>query len=681
MTDNDKSYQNMIFSSFPQSVARRFIARKKYERDHERHVSARKIQAWIRCSFIREGYVLLISARKIQSVVRMWFVKMHYIDYISARKIQTCFRRWTIESLYREFVSARLIQAWYRGYDARRMYKDYHSARTIQTFVRCRQKKREYTLYKSAKKIQAFIRSRQVKQQYISYQSARKIQAFVRCRLLKQQYNEFISARKIQAFIRCHALRLAYRDYMSARKIQRFWRIHFTLKREREAAIAIQKSWRGFYQYSIYQIIQFEEHAAKTIQRYWRGFWNYSHYIILQYEVIKVQAFVRGWQVRSKVHKLSNSATVVQKHSRAYFAKQELYDLMIETALRNSSAASMRSNIACKRIQLWWRKSRRSFLEKRAALVIERFFIWVRAEVEREILRRRIKKQVKKQRRRKKEKGQGYHDEDNLLEGVWQNTVSDATEGDEESLFLQENQHISKGRQSKYERNNVPSQYAAGSPTASKSNGRFFESPNKPPQPKRSPYANRKSVTPEMLRSHAKQYKARVRADSFSGEMTKQQSRVTKDINDVPTRNESAPKRYSFYEPESLTTNAKPPMEAAIKDDSQSEISGITAPSIYARPFYNNTNISKTRTKKKDDDSLLEDVWNDAESGSLKNSSFDSSYRKSYPRNRKSIQNPKQRKKDQDSFLEEAWNDTADQMGGARTNRRTSFSDMRSRRR
>merc|ERR1719223_1854105 len=60
-----KCHMNMIYTLvhiiIVQSVARRFIARKKYERDYERHVSARKIQAWIRCSFIREGYVLLIS--------------------------------------------------------------------------------------------------------------------------------------------------------------------------------------------------------------------------------------------------------------------------------------------------------------------------------------------------------------------------------------------------------------------------------------------------------------------------------------------------------------------------------------------------------------------------------------------------------------------------------------------
>ncbi len=674
MIGTNTSYHFIFIYSFPQSVARRFIARKKYELNYERHVNARKIQAWVRCTFIREGYVLLISARKIQSAVRMWFVKMHYIDYISARKIQTCFRRWSIESLYREFVSARLIQSWYRGYDARRMYKDYRSARTIQTFVRCRQKLRQYTLYKSATKIQTLIRSRQVKEQYTSYKSAKKIQAFVRCRLLKQQYKEYINARKIQAFIRCHALRLAYRDYMSARTIQRFWRVHFTIKREREAATAIQKIWRGFYQYSIYQIIQFEEHAAKTIQRYWRGFWNYSHYIILQYEVIKVQAVIRGWQLRAKVKKLNDSAAVVQKQSRAYFAKQELYDLMIETALRNASAASMRSNIACKRIQIWWRKTRQSLLEKRAALIIERFFIWVRAEVEREIHRRKIKKQVKKQRRRKKGKEQGYQDEDNLLEGVWETTVNDATEGDEESLFLQENQSVSKVRQRKYERNNVSAKYDS----PSKFNGRFDESPNKPPQPRRSPYSNRKPVTPEMLRSHSKQYKARVRADSLSGEKTKQ--RVSKDINNVtPRANDITPKRFSFYEPESLSGSAKP-MEAAIKDDTQSEISGITAPSIYARPFYNNTNTSKARYKKEDDDNLLEAVWNDAESVSLKNGSFDNSYRKSYPRNRKSSGTPKRQTKDHDSFLEEAWNDTADQMVRSRRNRK-SFDDMRTHRR
>jgi len=84
--------------------------------------------------------------------------------------------------------------------------------------------------------------------------------------------------------------------------------------------------------------------------------------------------------------------------------------------------------------------------------------------------------------------------------------------------------------------------------------------------------------------------------------------------------------------------------------------------------------------QKEDDDNLLEAVWNDAESVSLKNGSFDNSYRKSYPRNRKSSGTPKRQTKDHDSFLEEAWNDTADQMVRSRRNRK-SFDDMRTHRR
>ena len=86
--------------------------------------------------------------------------------------------------------------------------------------------------------------------------------------------------------------------------------------------------------------------------------------------------------------------------------------------IMNSNTTSLAQQISAKRIQRWYRRIG-PMREKRAALIIERFFIWVRAEVEREIERRERAKLRKKQKKQRKKKVA----RDDILDDVWDSTV------------------------------------------------------------------------------------------------------------------------------------------------------------------------------------------------------------------------------------------------------------------
>lgn len=230
------------------------------------------------------------------------------------------------------------------------------------------------------------------------------------------------SARAIQAWYRCQATRRGYTYYISARKIQTAWRGYDARNLANEerwvrefAAITIQKTWRRFYQYSNYAIYKHEAKAATDIQRHWRGFWDYSHFVIMRYEACKIQAVVRGVQQRKRLHQQHVAASIVQAFARGILAKKTCHMERLFSAMIYSAQIALRQKIAARKIQRSFRLFTVRVKEKRAALVIERFFIWVRAEVEREIERReraRIKKRQMQRRMKKKE-------DDDLLENVY----------------------------------------------------------------------------------------------------------------------------------------------------------------------------------------------------------------------------------------------------------------------
>ena len=142
----------------------------------------------------------------------------------------------------------------------------------------------------------------------------------------------------------------------------------------------------------------------------------------MQYEITRLQALVRGKLARQSYSLSLGCAIIIQATVRQFLAKKRVDAKVVSDALILSRVEEMRERNASKRIQFWWRIVLDWTKEKKAALTIERFFIHVREEVDREILRREKKKSSKKEKRRRKRRESS---EEHLLERAWLNTVDE----------------------------------------------------------------------------------------------------------------------------------------------------------------------------------------------------------------------------------------------------------------
>jgi hypothetical protein len=165
------------------------------------------------------------------------------------------------------------------------------------------------------------------------------------------------------------------------------------------AANVIRKHWcaskkRHFERYG----------APVAIQRIWRGFWRYSHYVILQFEITKIQALVRGHQERNWLEHQEKGARLIQNNIRCYLSRKKARSIRMRAMLKRAGLMGAVGQAASTVIQRWWRGFFREKLEKAAALVIERFFIMVKDEVDRELAR--IERELKTKKKRRKPKSE-----------------------------------------------------------------------------------------------------------------------------------------------------------------------------------------------------------------------------------------------------------------------------------
>eukprot|EP00979_Chaetoceros_neogracilis_P010928 scaffold2620_cov217-Chaetoceros_neogracile.AAC.1 len=305
--------------------------------------------------------------------------------------------------------------------------------------------------YRAAIKIQRCWRTFSQKRNFMENYCATVIQAVGRRYCAKQLRDKMFAARKIQTWYRSQATSRGYLYYMSARKIQTIWRGYDAGKLADEerwvreyAATTIQKTWRMFYQYSSYAIYTHEKKAASDIQRHWRGFWDYSHFVIMRYEASKIQALVRGTQQRKRLAQQHEAATILQAGARGLLSKNTCHMERLFAVMVYASQISLSRRIAARKIQNSFREYYKKKRLKNAALVIERFFIWVRAEVEREI-ERREKARIRKRRAQRNEmEGEG------LLEEVYEvlNTATPTRGRTEDTTYKGGNAGKPVGRQS-----------------------------------------------------------------------------------------------------------------------------------------------------------------------------------------------------------------------------------------
>jgi IQ calmodulin-binding motif len=366
----------------------------------------------------QDFYVAVASAKLLQAVWRSCAARISYqVEIVDIIIAQSVVRRWlagrTARSLQEMelFGPASLIQAAWRGCTGRQLLKKNLAARKIQTTwrgFRC------YTDYKkslAARKIQTTWRGFRCYTDYIF--------ALVDILVVQRTVRVFLAKRKASSL----------RREKAAVRIQCCWRRHkaeSTLLYSLVHIIIAQSVARRFLAKATVQNIRRNEatkhEAAIAIQKTWRKFWGFSHYIIVQYEVARLQAHIRGKLARQSYNLKLGCAIIIQATIRRHLAKNAILSRLITGGAFDADARSLRERNAAKKIQFWWRIVLDWTKEKKAALTIERFFIHVRAEVDREIMRRERKKMLKQERRR-----QHRRDDDKVLERAWLKTVDENT--------------------------------------------------------------------------------------------------------------------------------------------------------------------------------------------------------------------------------------------------------------
>ena len=204
-------------------------------------------------------------------------------------------------------------------------------------------------------------------------------------------------------------------------------------RRRLKSAIKIQSSWRGFIAYSTYLIRRYETQAAITIQAYWRRYWQFTHYSTIYLHIVMIQAAVRGYQERSWQVFRRECATIIQAASRRFLTRKECHNECMISILIAAAATSLRMRNAARHLQRWWGNEMWKRKQKQAALIIERFFIYVKKEVENEV--KALKKKRKERRMRRKMR----QSDDWILERAWLNTVEDASVMPEEKPLAHQN--------------------------------------------------------------------------------------------------------------------------------------------------------------------------------------------------------------------------------------------------
>ncbi|MGK3747957.1 MAG: hypothetical protein ACI8RD_000247 [Bacillariaceae sp.] len=411
-----RAYDTIYYVSRAQALARGFLVRTSNAR---REKAASVIQAFCIKSF-RPHY----CATKIQSAWRSYSTRVGYemfvVDVITVQSIVRRRAAYTTVDLIKKSIHSIVItrfQAVWRGYAGRKSL--------------------------AAKKIQSMCRRQMAKDQYKKVRAVTKIQASFRG---FQAYTDFIFV-----IVDVLVVQRMVRQWLAIRRTNK-------LRKER-AAIVLQSAWRrkqaqANLLYSLVHIIMVQSvarrylskdevqgrrleanvslaiqrrkvEAATTIQKSWRGFWGYSHFIIVQYEITRIQALMRGKLARDAYNLKLGCAILIQAVVRRSLAKKTVAIKIVSSTISSTVVASktleLRERNSAKHIQFWWRIVLDWMKEKKAALVIERFFLRVKAEVDCE-LHRREKKRIMKGKQRKKYQ---LKSEDELLENVWLNTVDE----------------------------------------------------------------------------------------------------------------------------------------------------------------------------------------------------------------------------------------------------------------
>jgi len=595
----------------------------------------------------------------IQSVIRRWSTMRFYhayrsrIYYVSAVSIQKVIRGTQLRMALRQYLSATKIQKHWRGHIVFRAYDEHKASVKIQRIWRGFQCYTDFIFTMADIVVAQRIarrwlakrhasRLRQRKKQLEYHEAAADIQRIWRG--YKAHMTMLFSLVHIivaQSVVRRYIARTNYEELLAVRRIQSAWKSRYLRWKWREvvteyhsvsveSATIIQKTWRGFFDYSNYVITRFEQEAAISIQRCWRGFWQYSHFVILQFEVVRIQAFIRGHQERTWLFFQRECATVIQAAARRFLAGRERQKKKLLSVILSSVVTSTRLKNVTKRIQRWWRYKTRSSKEKAAGLVIERFFIMVKVEVDREIRRRHKKNQAKREKRRRRKK----EADEKLLERVWLTTlksdeqVADTARHVEQvaafelvnrrqkraAASYQHSHNQIQGNLDNYHPSVLPPPQQQGQPT-----GHFHLGVNGLPPPQleeQSSYViSNGSMNDEVEVQAQNVVNSQHQPAEYNNNMSRNYSRARSRERNMSGYTNS---NFNFSEDAILRQNiasSSNPRQTyvpaqTVDTDALSDVSGITSPSVFNRMPSRFATFSR---KELSDDLSLEEAWIDAE--------------------------------------------------------------------
>ena len=275
--------------------------------------------------------------------------------------------------------------------DARRVsVKEAQAALAIQRIVRGRTARFVFRMYRSALRIQSFWRGRRTCTAFELYRNTRKLQSFWRGFKARSRFRKLLHAAMV--FKGRHA-----------RTIQRVYRGHVVRSNGRSFTKWIEKA-------------HIRNLAAEEIQRNWRGYVAKISFWRTLGSSLQIQKWYRGTIVRREYVEKLNAVICIQSMMRMFSAKIEakqrfIIMLLVRSAVGNKKRCQERaaSEARGERIR-----------KEKAARTIQKFFLWVRKEVDREV-RREARRSVRRQPNRQRKK-QNANDE-RVLETVWSSAI------------------------------------------------------------------------------------------------------------------------------------------------------------------------------------------------------------------------------------------------------------------
>jgi hypothetical protein len=379
-----------------------------------------KAQAQWRAYKIRTSFQFIVVDIIIaQSVARRWVAQRNFAAMKedayngAATKIQAEWRGYSTWTDFQRVKAAVRVQALWRGALDRQSYQRYRAATQIQSLWRGFQAYTDYIF-----SLVDILNAQRTARRWLAIRETRKLREESAAGVIQKHYRRHTA----QVNMLCDLVNIIMAQSFARRYLARCLaasirqeRLEIKLERE-QAATRIQALTRGSFQRATFA----KEKAVVKIQACWRGFWLCSHFIIMRYEASRLQAVLRG-KIQQRMYNMQLGCIImIQSTVRRHLTLTKTRNMKLDMTVKNSAALRLREVNACKHIQFWWRLVMDCRKEKKAALIIERFFIMVKAEVDREIKRAQEKRERRKQKKKEKKS------EDQELEKAWLSILDDS---------------------------------------------------------------------------------------------------------------------------------------------------------------------------------------------------------------------------------------------------------------